>query len=213
MPRRTSRKRTSRKRTSLKSRRYSSHSRHYRGKSSLLNAQKHLRPGSPLFTYKLVQNTKLYRVNNTDTGIESLEPQVCGDTWKKGLYFATSPIIPLGMLVERFGDVPTTRELGEFTLTDDVDLVYGKYSGRSMSVSLSHIDCDALPLEKGTLNKHFTQYPDEVDWGCEVFLNKKDLTKIQLVRTSEWTPHDAETHVKEYSDRNLRQRSSEHSRM
>lgn len=177
--------------------------------------------------YKLPQGTLLYRVPDSlaMTGLEyghseidsntaapsfkgpdvsSLDPDTCMDTEKKGLYFATSKYIPLGMLVEMYYQKERQEEkkeemhqLGTFELTQDIALVYGKYTADPPGQS--HIECNAVPLEVRKHNTVFSLLSEHVNWGCEVFLNPNDLKHIRYKEHEMYKVQEADDILKAYA--------------
>ena len=154
--------------------------------------------------YKLPKGTLLYRVpdslamtgsvgDTASNNVDSLTAARCTDTHKRGLYFATSPYIPLGMLVELHKvDDETLHELGTFEVTKDITLIYGKYT--QVDRNPSHLDCGAFPLAQYGHNRVF--FDVKLDWGCEVFLNSEDLEHIKFKDKIQYTAKEADDEIR-----------------
>jgi hypothetical protein len=142
-------------------------------------------------TFRLRKGILLYRavddITPYDGDLYALR-NVCTDTGKKGLYFATGPLLSLAMAVE----YDRSMELGVFQTTADIRLSVGKYGFRTaryfepdgtirlgivptQQQNISHYDPEIRAILPG-----IDDYP--VPAGAEVFLaDRPSLEKLRLI--------------------------------
>jgi hypothetical protein len=144
-------------------------------------------------TIRVSRGTLLYRAAATLE--EFPEPEICQDTDKYGVYFSTHWWLSAAMVLE-YG---RSLELGVYVLTKDINVLYGKYSFRYLTMdkffdaegnlrpnvpldpihNQSHFDPSAIPTE---------QIPVPASWDRDgkdgqVFVSDRDLHAVQYVNT------------------------------
>jgi len=158
----------------------------------------------PALSYKKInKGTYLFRaapnICNYETTHGALQNAlVCSDTGKKGIYFATLPIIALAMCIE----YKRLMQIGVFELTEDIYIAEDKYSFRNINPTkyydntgklklginplqeenISHIQCNLnllLDLKTSLLPDKLQQIinPD----SCEIFLTELHIPKVKFL--------------------------------
>ena len=147
----------------------------------------------------------------------------CSDSGKTGIYFGSLPIIAISMCIE----YNKLMEFGVFKVLEDIIVYKGKYGFREINPeryykdnklipyvsvkeeeNINHIHCPIMlikNLEKGEyllpgdIGMQYINNPK----SCEIFLTKKDIPKIKLIKMFKFNPeiikisNDLLTYLKE----------------
>lgn len=113
--------------------------------------------------------TKLYR-----SGVDVCKEGVsfCEDTEKTGLYFSTTPTLPIAMSFEyadKYGDAFIPHQLASYTVNKDILLFKGKYSYRILSGGTMN-DFSLAPTENfNHIDTVDPIIPDQEHWTIHLF--------------------------------------------
>ena len=174
----------------------------------------------PFFTLKA--GTHLFRTQSEKHECK-VKPSKCPDTGKIGMYFANSPHIPIGMILE----YRKPLNLCVYKTTKDIKLYYGKYSFRDLESDVyfesfndwqngnfrlntdpknkdlwNHFDDNAYPIIDLFLNDENRQYWDMINIG-EIFITDDDdieFVKFEGLVTVEETQKYLESELTYYKE-------------
>ena len=139
---------------------------------------------------------------------KTLKARYDDETGKTGLYFATSPNIPFGMMLEYNKQMP----LLIYKTTSNIKLLVGKYSHRKLNPSRygtdrapkdndalakdnkSHIDYLAFPIMSG-IDKKLNKLEDLNLWGAETFISTNDLKKLKFSKAESYPIEDVRAYL------------------
>jgi hypothetical protein len=148
----------------------------------------------------------IYRGRNTKDDSSSLEPNLCSDTGKTGLYFSDRKKISLGMCIEY--DLPIF-DLYRYVVNSPIELYRGKYSFRnfnnekyfdknknlilnilpSQDENISHYDLQNFPIYPNSYKHlviHSKNEYKSFNFG-EIFISSQDLNKLTYLDKETFT--------------------------